>query len=1064
MARGAGRQSIHGWNALMVNFFIDRPIFAWVIAIVVMLGGGLATLSLPIAQYPEIAPPMISISVTYPGASAETVQNTVVQVIEQQLSGLDNLRYFSSEGNKDGSMQIELTFEQGTDPDIAQVQVQNKLSLAAPQLPIEVQQQGIRVSKGALNFFMVVGFVSTDDSMNRAAISDFIVSTVQDPLSRTPGVGDYQTFGSAFAMRIWLDPARLNGYALTPVDVNNAISSQNVQVSSGEIGGLPAVPGHQLNATVIGSSRLQTVEEFRQILLRVNQDGSRVRLRDVARIELGGESDSITTLFNAKQASGIGIRLASGANALDTADAVRATLERLRPQFPPGLDVVYPYDTTPFVRLSIEEVVWTLGEAIVLVFLIMLLFLQNLRATFIPTIAVPVVLLGTLGVLAVAGFTINTLTMFGMVLAIGLLVDDAIVVVENVERVMAEEGLTPKEATRKSMTQITGALVGIAMVLSAVFLPMAFFGGSTGVIYRQFSITIATAMALSVMVALVFTPALCATLLKPVPHGQPAPTRGAFGWLTRFFGWFNRVFDASTRRYAAGVQRMLGQRGRSMLVYGVLVAALALLFIRIPTGFLPDEDQGVMFFEVKTPPGATSVRTEQALSAVRDYVVTEEKDGISSILEIHGFSFSGRGQNTGLAFVMLKDWDERPDERTHVQSIAGRINARFADYKDATIFAAPPPAITELGNATGFDVVLQDRAGLGHDAFMAARNQLLDLARQSPMLMAVRPNGLDDEPQYKIDIDWEKASAFGLSISDINTTLSTAWGSSFVNQFVDRGRVKRVFVQGDAPYRMRPEDFGRWYVRNDRGDTAPFSAFASGHWTHGPPKLERYNGLASFEVLGQPAPGYSTGEAMQEMERLIAQLPLGVGHEWTGLSYEERLSGGQAPALYALSLLVVFLCLAALYESWSIPISVMLIVPLGVIGAVLGALLRGFDNNVYFQVALLTTVGLSAKNAILIVEFAKANVEQGMGLIEAAVHAAQQRLRPILMTSLAFLFGVLPLAISSGAGSGAQNAVGTGVVGGTLSATALGIFFVPVFFVVVRSLLKPHGPSTAEAH
>ena len=1047
----------------MVNFFIDRPIFAWVIAIVIMLAGGLSILSLPIAQYPAIAPPLISISVTYPGASAETVQSTVVQVIEQQLSGLDHLRYFSSASTKDGGMDIALTFEQGTDPDTAQVQVQNKLSLAEPLLPIEVQRQGIRVTKGTRNFLLVVGFVSTDGSMDGGAIGDFIVSNVQDPVSRTPGVGDYQVFGSQFAMRVWLDPDKLDSYALTPVDVNDAIGTQNVQVSSGEIGGLPAVQGNQLNATVIGPSRLQTVEDFKKILLRVNRDGSQVRLRDVARIELGSESESINTLYNGKPARGIAIRLASGANALDTADAVMATIERLRPQFPTGLDVVYPYDTTPFVRLSIEEVVLTLFEAIVLVFLIMFLFLQNLRATFIPTIAVPVVLLGTFGVLAASGFTINTLTMFGIVLAIGLLVDDAIVVVENVERVMAEEGLTPKEATRKSMSQITGALVGIAMVLTAVFLPMAFFGGSTGVIFRQFSITIATAMALSVIVALVFTPALCATLLKPVQTGRHQP-RG------RFFEWFNRFFDASTRGYAAGVERMLGKSGRYMLVYGIIIAALALLFTRIPTGFLPDEDQGVMFVEVKMPPGATRIRTEQALSAVREYVLNEEKAGISSIFEVHGFSFGGRGQNAGIAFFTLKDWDERPGERNNVRVIAGRISAHFASYKDATIFAFPPPPIFELGNATGFDVVLQDRAGVGHARLMAARNQLLDLAAQSQVLTAVRPNGLDDEPQYKIDIDWEKASAFGLPIGAINTTLSTAWGSSYVNQFIDGGRVKRVFVQGDAPYRMRPEDFGQWHVRNSSGDTAPFSAFASGHWTHGPPKLERYNGMSSMEILGQPAPGYSTGEAMREMERLIAQLPTGFGHEWTGLSFEERLSGGQAPALYGLSLLVVFLCLAALYESWSIPFSVMLVVPLGVIGAVLGALLRGFDNGVYFQVALVTTVGLSAKNAILIVEFAKANVEQGLGLIEAAVQAARQRLRPILMTSLAFTFGVLPLAISSGAGSGAQNAVGTGVVGGTLSATVLGIFFVPVFFVVVRTLLTSRrrgelaGPSRAEAH
>ena len=1043
----------------MVNFFIDRPIFAWVIAIVIMLAGGLATLTLPIAQYPAIAPPVIRIAVTYPGASAETVQSTVVQVIEQQLSGLDNLRYFSSEGNKDGSMQIELTFEQGTDPDIAQVQVQNKLSLANPQLPIEVQQQGIRVSKAVSSYFMIVGFVATDDSMDEAAIADFVVSNVQDPLSRTPGVGDYQVFGSPFAMRVWLDPARLNSYALTPVDVNEAIRSQNVQVSSGEIGGLPAVPGHQLNATVLGPSRLQTVEEFRKILLRVNQDGSQVRLSDVARVQLDSEFESITTLFNGKQASGIGISLASGANALETADAVRATLERLRPQFPPGLDIVYAYDTTPFIRLSIEEVVWTLFEAIVLVVLIMYLFLQNLRATFIPTIAVPVVLLGTFGVLAVSGFTINTLTMFGMVLAIGLLVDDAIVVVENVERVMAEEGLSPKEATRKSMSEISGALVGIAMVLSAVFLPMAFFGGSTGVIYRQFSITIATAMALSMIVALVFTPALCATLLKPVPKGQHEQKRG-------FFGWFNRVFDAGTRRYAQRVQRMLGRSGRYLLIYGVIVAVLPLLFTRIPTGFLPDEDQGVMSVSAQTPPGATRVRTEQALTSLREYLLSEEKDGVKSVFEIHGFSFSGRGQNAGLAFVMLKDWDVRPGERNHVQAIAGRTNAHFADYRDASIFAVPPPAISEMGTATGFDVVLQDRAGLGHDEFMEARTQLLDLAAQSKVLTAVRANGLEDEPQYKVDIDWEKARAFGLSISDINTTLSTAWGSSFVNQFVDRGRVKNVFSQGDAPYRMRPEDFGRWYVRNRNGETAPFAAFASGHWTHGPPKLERYNGISSIEILGQPAPGYSTGEAMEEIERLIAQLPPGVGHEWTELSYEERLASGQAPALYALSLLVVFLCLAALYESWSIPFAVMLVVPLGVMGTVLGALLRGFDNNVYFQVALVTTVGLSAKNAILNVEFAEANVKHGMELIEAAVQAARQRLRPILMTSLAFMFGVLPLAISSGAGSGAQNAVGTGVVGAILSATVLDIFFVPVFFVVVQRLFasRKAAPRTPVGH
>lgn len=1031
----------------MVNFFIDRPIFSWVVAIILMLAGVLAIRSLPVAQYPAIAPPSISISVSYPGASAETVQNTVTQVIEQQMSGLDNLMYFSSESNKDGSMTITLTFLQGTDPDVAQVQVQNKLSLATPQLPTEVQLQGIRVAKATRNFLLVVGFVSGDGRMSRNDIADFIVSQVQDPISRTPGVGDYQVFGSQYAMRIWLDPARLVSYSLTPVDVKNAINAQNVQISSGELGGLPAVPGQQLNATVIGPTRLQSIEDFQNILLRVNPDGSQVRLRDVARVALGGESESISAQFNGKPASGIAIKLASGANALDTADAVRATIERLRPQFPAGVEAVYPYDTTPFVRLSIEEVVKTLFEAIVLVFLVMYLFLQNLRATFIPTIAVPVVLLGTFGVLLAAGFTINTLTMFGMVLAIGLLVDDAIVVVENVERVMAEEGLTPKEATRKSMTQITGALIGIALVLSAVFLPMAFFGGSTGVIYRQFSITIVSAMALSVIVALIFTPALCATILKAP---EPGGTHERHG----FFGWFNRRFDAGNRRYESGVRGIVQRGGRYLVVYLVIVVAMGVLFTRIPRAFLPDEDQGIMFIQVTAPPGATSIRTEQALTQVRDYLLNDEKDAVNSVFTINGFNFSGRGQNSGLAFVSLKDWAERSGKKNRVQTLAGRVMAHFASYRDAQIFAVAPPAVTELGNATGFDFALQDRGGLGHARLIEARNQFLGLASQSKLLTAVRPNGLSDEPQYKIDIDREKASAFGLSIADIDDTLSAAWGSSYVNQFIDRGRVKRVFLQGDAPARMRPEDFDKWYVRNAGGEMVPFSAFSSGRWIYGPPKLERYNGIASAEILGQPAPGRSTGEAMDEVESIIAKLPPGIGFEWTGLSYEERRSGAQAPALYALSLLIVFLCLAALYESWSIPVSVMLVVPLGVIGAVLATLLRGLGNDVYFQVGLLTTIGLSAKNAILIVEFAKANYDGGMGLVEATVHAAHQRLRPILMTSLAFILGVLPLAISTGAGSGGQNAIGTGVIGGMLTATVLAIFFVPVFFVVVRKLVE----------
>ncbi|WP_020648114.1 efflux RND transporter permease subunit [Solimonas variicoloris] len=1031
----------------MINFFIDRPIFAWVVAIVIMLAGVLSIRSLPVAQYPAIAPPSISISVSYPGASAETVQNTVTQVIEQQLSGIDHLMYFSSESNKDGSMTITLTFEQGTNPDTAQVQVQNKLSLAQPQLPTEVQQQGIRVAKATRNFLLVVGFVSRDGRMDRNDIADFIVSNVQDAISRTKGVGDYQVFGSQYAMRIWLDPAKLNSYSLTPVDVKSAIQAQNVQISSGELGGLPAVAGQQLNATVIGPTRLQTVQDFENVLLRVNADGSQVRLGDVARISFGGESEAIHALYNGQPASGIAVKLASGANALDTAAAVRATIEKLRPSFPQGLDVVYPYDTTPFVRLSIEEVIKTLFEAVVLVFLVMYLFLQNLRATFIPTIAVPVVLLGTFAVLAAAGFTINTLTMFGMVLAIGLLVDDAIVVVENVERVMAEEGLSPKDATRKSMQQITGALIGIALVLSAVFLPMAFFGGSTGVIYRQFSITIVSAMALSVLVALIFTPALCATILKPAAHGEHAPRRG-------FFGWFNRFFDASNRCYESGVHRVLRGTGRYMVIYVVLVVAMGWLFTRIPTAFLPDEDQGLMFIQVTAPPGATNTRTDAALAQVRDYLLNEEKAVVNSVFTVSGFNFSGRGQNSGMAFVMLKDWAERPGAQNRVQAIAGRVMGRFAGYKDAMIFAIAPPAVVELGNATGFDFALQDRGGLGHAKLMEARNQLLGMAAQNPLLIATRPNGLSDEPQYKVDIDWEKASAYGLTIGNINDTLSSAWGSSYVNQFIDRGRVKRVYIQGDAPSRMKPEDFGQWYVRNSAGQMVPFSAFSSGHWIYGSPKLERYNGIASAEILGQPAPGHSSGEAMQQVEAMIAKLPAGIGYEWTGLSYEERQSGGQAPALYAISMLVVFLCLAALYESWSIPLSVMLVVPLGVLGAVLATLLRGLGNDVYFQVGLLTTIGLSAKNAILIVEFAKANYEHGMGLVEATVHAAQQRLRPILMTSLAFMLGVLPLAISTGAGSGGQNAIGTGVIGGMIAATVLAIFFVPVFFVWVRKFVE----------
>jgi multidrug efflux pump len=1029
----------------MARFFIDRPVFAWVLAIAVMLAGLLSLRTLPVAQYPSIAPPAISISVSYPGASAETVQSTVVQVIEQQLSGIDNLLYFTSQTSKDGSSRITLSFRQGTNPDTAQVQVQNKVQLAVPRLPQSVQQQGIRVAKSNSNFLMIVGFVSTDGRMGNADISDFLASNVQDPISRTPGIGDYQVFGSQYAMRIWLDPAKLLNYSLTPGDVATAIRAQNVQVSSGEMGALPSVPGQQLNATIIGSSYLQTAEEFGSILLKVRTDGSQVRLRDVARIEIGSENYAITTRFNGQPASGIGINLASGANALDAAAAVRATVERLRPSFPAGLEIVYPYDTTPFVRLSITSVVYTLMEAVALVFFVMFIFLQNLRATLIPTLAVPVVLLGTFAVLQAAGFSINTLTMFGVVLAIGLLVDDAIVVVENVERVMAEEHLSALEATRRSMDQITGALIGIGLVLSAVFLPMAFFGGSTGVIFRQFSITIATAMAMSVLVAIIFTPALCATMLRPHKPGQG--TRGVFGW-------FNRGFDRTNRLYIRGVQYSLRRPLRMMLLYVVFGAALGLGFFRLPGGFLPNEDQGVAFFQVVAPPGATTERTQRALDEVTRYLREEEKDVVASVFGINGFSFSGRGQNSGLGFISLRDWADRPGEHNSVQALTRRIDERFARYQDAAIVAFAPPAIRELGNATGFTFQLLDSGGLGHAALIAARDQLLGLAAQSPLLAGVRPNGLNDEAQFRLIIDWEQASALGLSVSDVNTTLSTAWGASYVNDFVDRGRVKRVFLQGEASARMLPGDLDQWFVRNAEGKMVPFSAFGRTEWVYGSPRLERFNGIASREIAGGPAPGYSSGDAMAEMERLAAQLPAGIGYDWSGLSYEERQSSGQAPMLYAISLLVVFLCLAALYESWSIPATVMLVVPLGVLGAVAATLARGLSNDVYFQVGLLATIGLSAKNAILIVEFARENFDRGMPLFEAATEAARQRLRPIIMTSLAFSLGVVPLAIATGAGSGGQNAIGTGIIGGVVTGTILAVIFVPVFFILVLRLFR----------
>ncbi|CBA28742.1 multidrug efflux RND transporter permease subunit AcrB [Cronobacter turicensis] len=1044
----------------MAKFFIDRPIFAWVIAIIIMLAGGLSIMKLPVAQYPSIAPPAVTINATYPGADAKTVQDTVTQVIEQNMNGIDGLMYMSSTSDSSGTVQITLTFESGTDADIAQVQVQNKLQLAMPLLPQEVQQQGVSVEKSSSSFLMVLGLINTDGSMKQEDIADYAGANIKDPISRTTGVGDVQLFGSQYAMRIWLDPNKLNNFQLTPVDVISAIKAQNAQVAAGQLGGTPPVKGQQLNASIIAQTRLTSAEEFSKILLKVNQDGSRVLLRDVAKVELGGENYDIIARYNGQPAAGLGIKLATGANALDTAEAVRKTIAGLEPFFPSGLKVVYPYDTTPFVKISIFEVVKTLVEAIVLVFLVMYLFLQNFRATLIPTIAVPVVLLGTFAILAAFGYSINTLTMFGMVLAIGLLVDDAIVVVENVERVMVEEGLPPKEATRKSMGQIQGALVGIALVLSAVFIPMAFFGGSTGAIYRQFSITIVSAMVLSVIVALILTPALCATMLKPVAKGDHGEGKKGF------FGWFNRMFDKSTHHYTDSVGNILRSTGRYLLLYLLIVVAMAFLFIRLPSSFLPEEDQGVFLTMAQLPAGATQERTQKVLDEVTNYYLTQEKANVNSVFTVNGFGFSGRGQNTGLAFVSLKNWDERSGAENKVPAITGRAMARFSQIKDAMVFAFNLPAIVELGTATGFDFELIDQGNLGHDKLTQARNQLLGEAAQHPDLLSqVRPNGLEDTPQFKIDIDQEKAQALGVSISDINTTLASAWGGSYVNDFIDRGRVKKVYVMSLAQYRMLPGDINNWYVRGSDGQMVPFSAFSTSHWEYGSPRLERYNGLPSMQIQGQAVQGKSTGEAMAMMEQLASKLPTGIGYDWTGMSYQERLSGNQAPALYAISLIVVFLCLAALYESWSIPFSVMLVVPLGVIGALLAASLRGLNNDVYFQVGLLTTIGLSAKNAILIVEFAKDLMEkEGKGLIEATLEAVRMRLRPILMTSLAFILGVMPLVISSGAGSGAQNAVGTGVMGGMVTATILAIFFVPVFFVVVRRRFSRKNDDVEHSH
>jgi multidrug efflux pump len=1038
----------------MAKFFIDRPIFAMVIAILVMLVGGLSIVSMPIEQYPTIAPPSIQITASYPGASAQTAENNVVQVIEQQMSGLDHLLYLSSNADDSGTATTTLTFAAGTNPDIAQVQVQNKLQLATPLLPAQVQQNGIRVTKSSNGYLLIAGFVSTDNSMSRYDIANYIASNLQDPLSRINGVGNVNVFGSQYAMRIWLDTDKLNSFALTPVDVTSAIQNQNVQVAGGQLGGTPAPATQRLTATITEATLLHTPAQFDNILLKVNPDGSQVRLRDVAHVALGSENYFIDSKYNGQPASGIGIQLAPDANALATANAVRARIDQLAPYFPHGLQVVYPYDTTPFIRISIMEVVKTLFEGIALVFLVMYLFLQNLRATLIPTIAVPVVLLGTFGVMAAFGFTINTLSMFGLVLAIGLLVDDAIVVVENVERVMSEEGASPYDATRKAMGQITGALVGVAVVLSAVFVPMAFSGGSVGAIYRQFSLTIVSAMLLSVFVALSLTPALCVVMLKQVGAGEAAK-KG-------FFGAFNRGFEQGRDKYLGGVRHVIGRSGRWLLIYGALIVAVGLLFVRLPTAFLPDEDQGIAYIQVQTPPGATQGRTQIALDDVANYLLHDEAGAVQAAFEVTGLNFAGRGQNQGLVFVRFKDWSARTRAELKVQAVLARTARHFASYQDAVIVPINPPSIPALGTASGFDFELEDRGGLGHVKLMQARDQLVAMARQDPNLALVRPNGLSDTPTYKIDIDREKASAFGVNLSDVDQTFSIAWGSRYVNNFLDTdGRIKKVYVQADAPFRMNPQDLRSLYVRNTSANMVPFTSFASGSWSYGSPKLERYNGVSSAQIQGQAAPGQSTGQAMAVMQGLAQKLPAGVGYEWTGISLQQQQSGSQAPLLYGLSILVVFLSLAALYESWMVPISVIMVVPLGILGALTAATALHLDNDVYFQVGLLTTIGLSTKNASLIVEFARDLEAQGKSAIDAAVEAAQMRLRPILMTSLAFVLGVLPLAIATGAGSGSENAVGRGVIGGMLSATFLAPFLIPMFFfVITEKLFKTKAPAS----
>jgi len=1039
----------------MSRYFIDRPIFAWVLAILVMLFGLLAVRSLPIAQFPPLAAPQIGVTAVYPGADATTLDRTTTQIIEQQLQGIDHLRYFSSQSSSSGTVTVTLTFEQGTNPDTAQVQVNNKVQAALPLLPQEVQRQGVKVEKSSANFALVPGLYSADNSHDQSDLADMLASKIQEPISRINGVGGVQLFGSQYAMRIWVDPMKLNSYQLTMADVTSAVQAQNAQVSAGQLGNLPAPPTQQLNATVSVQSRLQTPEEFGAIRLKTSQDGSVVRLRDVARVELGAELYGFSAKYNGHPATAAALRLAPGANALKTIGEVKAKIAEVAKQFPSDVKVIYPWDTTPFVKVSLKQVVETLFEAMILVFLVMFLFLQNMRATLIPAIAIPVVLLGTLAVMSVAGFSINTLTLFGMVLAIGLLVDDAIVVVENVERLIQEEELSPKEAARRSMDELSGALIAIALVLSAVFLPMAFFGGSTGVIYRQFSLTIVSAMALSVMVALILTPALAATILKP---GDPLKHEGS-GPLARFFNWFNATFDRARVVHERGVRKTIGGAKRSAVFYVAIVAVMAFVFWRLPTGFLPDEDTGAVFTLVAEPSGATLPRTDAALDYARQYFDSKESKNIEGVFTVGGFSFAGQGQNAGIAFLPLKPWDERKAGENSSKAIAGRATGALSQYRDALIISFIPPAALELGNATGFDLQLVDTGNIGHEKLTQARNMMLGMAMQDPRVTGIRPVSLEDAPQLSVDVDQDKARALGLDIGQINQTVSSAWGGSYVNDFIDRGRVKRVYIQADEPYRQRPEDIEDLYVRGADGKSmAPFTAFSTLKWANAAVQLSRYNGLPSLELQGSPAPGVSTGTAMKAMEEIHAKLPPGTGLQWTGLSYEEQQSSGQAPALYGLSILIVFLCLAALYESWTIPLAVILVVPLGIVGALLGAKLTGLDNNIYLQVGLITTMGLASKNAILIVEFAEERMRVGESCVNSAIDAAKLRLRPIIMTSFAFVFGVLPLAIATGPGAGAQTAIGRAVVGGTLTATFLAIFFVPLFFVFVKKCLRQDRP------